>query len=52
MIALHAAATEFHADGAYHLKGEGCSLSSDEMVYMWSKLCREHPIMSVEDPMD
>ena len=27
-------------------------LSSAEMVDMWSKLCREHPIVSVEDPMD
>ena len=52
MLALDAAATEFHADGVYHLKGEGRSLSTDEMVDMWTTLCREDPIVSLEDPMD
>ena len=52
LLALDAAATEFHEDGAYHLKGEGRSLSSDEMVNIWAALCREHPIVSLEDPMD
>ncbi len=52
LLALDAAATEFHEDGAYHLKGEGRSLTSDEMVDMWAALCRQHPIVSLEDPMD
>ena len=36
MIALDAAATEFYSDGKYHLAGEGRSLTSSEMVSMWS----------------
>ena len=32
MLALDAAATEFYSDNKYHLKGEGKSLSSEDMV--------------------
>ena len=39
-------------DGAYHLAGEGRSLTSDEMVEMWAGLVANHPIVSLEDPMD
>ena len=52
MIALDAAATEFYSDGKYHLAGEGRSLTSSEMVAMWSDLVANHPIVSLEDPMD
>ena len=52
MIALDAAATEFYSDGKYHLAGEGRSLTSSEMVNMWSSLVANHPIVSLEDPMD
>ena len=52
MIALDAAATEFYSDGKYHLAGEGRSLTSSEMVNMWSTLVANHPIVSLEDPMD
>ena len=52
MIALDAAATEFYSDGKYHLAGEGRSLTSSEMVSMWSGLVANHPIVSLEDPMD
>ena len=51
VIALDAAATEFYADGSYHLQGEGRSLTSDEMVKMWQGLCADYPIVSLEDPL-
>jgi enolase len=52
VIAIDAAATELYRDGAYHLGGEGRSLSSQEMVAMWTSLVANHPIVSLEDPMD
>ena len=52
VIAVDAAATEFYKDGAYHLAGEGRSLSSDEMQDMWAQLCQKYPIRSIEDPLD
>ena len=52
VIALDAAATEFYKDGAYHLAGEGRSLSSDEMIDMWTDLSNRFPIVSIEDPLD
>ena len=51
MIALDAAASEFCEDGAYHLKGEGRTLSTAEMNAMWEKLVKNHPIVSLEDPL-
>ena len=52
VLALDAAATEFCEKTSYHLKGEGRTLSSAEMVDMWADLCGRHPIVSVEDPLD
>jgi enolase len=52
VIGIDAAATELYRDGAYHLAGEGRSLSSQEMVTMWTSLVANHPIVSLEDPMD
>ena len=52
VIGIDAAATELYRDGAYHLAGEGRSLSSQEMVAMWTSLVANHPIVSLEDPMD
>ena len=52
VIAIDAAATELYSNGAYHLAGEGRSLSSAEMVEMWTSLVANHPIVSLEDPMD
>ena len=52
VIGIDAAATELYRDGAYHLAGEGRSLSSQDMVAMWTALVGNHPIVSLEDPMD
>jgi len=51
VIALDAAASEFCKDGVYHLAGEGRSLSTREMNEMWAGLVRNHPIISIEDPL-
>ena len=48
-IALDPASTEFYSDGKYHLKGEGRSLTSEEMVAYWESLVNKYPIISIED---
>src|SRR5690606_12994996 len=49
MIALDPASSEFFEDGKYNLKGEGRTLSSDEMVDYWADLTSKYPIVSIED---
>jgi len=51
VIALDSAATEFYKDGKYELKGEGKSLTSDEMVAYYEDLINDYPISSIEDAM-
>ncbi len=51
MLALDAAATEFFKDGAYHLHGEGLTLSPDQMADYWVALSGDYPILSIEDGM-
>lgn len=51
-LALDVAASEFCEKGTYHLKGEGRSLSSAEMVDFLSKLTDNYPIVSIEDGLD
>ena len=48
-IALDPASTELYRDGAYHLEGEGRTLSSPEMVDYWADLAGRFPIVSIED---
>ncbi|MFV0475218.1 MAG: phosphopyruvate hydratase [Pikeienuella sp.] len=48
-LALDAAATEFFADGKYHLKGEGKVLSAGEMTDYYADLISAYPIISIED---
>jgi len=50
-IALDVASTEFFRDGAYHLAGEGRSLTSDEMADWLADLSGRYPIVSIEDGM-
>jgi enolase len=50
-LALDPATTELYRDGAYHLEGEGRTLSSDDMVGYWEDLCGRYPIISIEDGM-
>lgn len=48
-IALDPATTEIYEDGKYHLKREGRSLTSAEMVDYWVDLANRYPIISLED---
>lgn len=52
VLALDAAATEFHQDGRYTLAGEGRTLSEAEMIDFWQKMAGQYPIVSIEDPLD
>ncbi|HMN98699.1 MAG TPA: phosphopyruvate hydratase [Miltoncostaeaceae bacterium] len=50
-LALDPATTELYRDGAYHLEGEGRTLTPAEMVGYWEDLCGRYPIVSIEDGM-
>jgi enolase len=50
-IALDVASTEFFADGAYRLAGEGRSLTPAEFADYLADLCGRYPIVSIEDGM-
>ena len=52
VLALDAAATEFHEKGLYHLAGEGKKLDAGGMADYWAALCDRFPIASIEDGMD
>ena len=51
-LAMDVASSEFFSDGAYHLAGEGRTLSSAEMAAYLTDLTERYPIVSVEDGMD
>lgn len=51
-IALDPAASELWSDGRYALHTEQRSLTSDEMVSLWTDWCERYPIVSIEDGMD
>ena len=48
-LAMDCAASEFYADGHYHLKTEGKTLTSAEMVDFLVDLVGKYPILSIED---
>ncbi len=51
-LAMDPAASEFFADGAYNLTGEGrTGLSSDEMIDVYASLVDDFPIVSIEDAL-
>jgi enolase len=50
-LALDVASTEFFRDGAYHLEGEGRTLTPAQMVDYLADLSTEFPIVSIEDGM-
>ncbi len=52
LLALDAAASEIYEDGRYHLRGEGVTKSSSEMVDFYSELAEKYPIISIEDGLD
>jgi enolase len=48
-IALDPATSELYEDGSYRLATEDRSLTSAEMVDLWSGWCDRYPIVSIED---
>ncbi len=50
-LALDAAATEFFDNGRYVLKGEGRTLTADELIAYYGELVANYPIFSIEDGM-
>jgi enolase len=48
-LALDPAASEFYKDGSYVLKGEGRTLTGEEMVGYYDELASDFPIVSIED---
>jgi enolase len=49
-LALDVAASEFFADGAYNLTGEGrTGLSADDLIGAYTELVNDFPILSIED---
>ena len=49
MIAMDPAASEFYDNGSYVLKGEGRTLSGDQIVDYYADLVEKYPIISIED---
>jgi enolase len=51
LLALDPAASEYFREGAYQLKGEGLTLSPQQMTDYFAKLVDDYPIASIEDGM-
>lgn len=49
VIALDPAASELYDNGSYVLKGEGRTLSGEEMSAFWADWAGKYPIRSIED---
>jgi enolase len=49
LLAMDPASTEFFENGNYVLKGEGRTLSADEMIDWYSDATSRFPIISIED---
>ncbi len=52
MLASDIAASEFYRDGQYHLAGENRILDAAGMIDMFDSLCRQYPLVSIEDGLD
>ncbi len=52
LLAIDAAASEFYRDSSYELlKSGGASLTSGQMIDLYSDMCKSYPIISIEDPL-
>lgn len=51
-LGIDVAASEFYKDGKYELKGEGRSLTTNELIDFYEELVNKYPIISIEDPVD
>ena len=50
-LALDIASSEWYRDGKYFMPKRGVYLSSGELIKTVEELCRDFPIISVEDPL-
>ena len=50
-FALDVASSEFFKDGKYVFEGEGKTFSADELIAYYEGLCKDYPILSIEDGM-
>ena len=50
-IALDIASSEWYSDGVYHMPKRNTRLNSNDMISFVETLCRDYPIISVEDPL-
>ena len=52
-LALDAASSEFYnkEDKLYHIVGENKSLTADKMISFYEELCKNYPIISIEDAL-
>jgi enolase len=48
-LALDVAATELYAKGQYRLEREGTTMSANELIDLYERLCTDYPIVSIED---
>jgi len=48
-IFIDPAPSQFFEDGQYHLRGEGRTLTSSQLIDLWQDWIRQYPIVSVED---
>jgi enolase len=51
LLGLDVASTELYRDGKYHLASERRSFRPDQFVAYLERLCRDYPIVSIEDGM-
>lgn len=51
-LAMDVASSEMYEDGTYHLKGEGVTRTSEEMVSWYEEMVSKYPIVSIEDGLD
>ncbi|MFN7210935.1 MAG: phosphopyruvate hydratase, partial [Aggregatilineales bacterium] len=49
MIALDPAVSEIYENGKYHLRLEGKTLTSEELIAFWGDWLNKYPIISLED---
>ncbi|MCR4297965.1 MAG: phosphopyruvate hydratase [Gallionella sp.] len=50
-IGIDAAASEFYKDGQYHLKADGLTLNSAQIIDLYATWVDKYPIVSIEDGM-
>ncbi len=50
-LAVDVAATEFFEKGCYRFSGEGRCFTAEELTDYYEELCRNYPILSLEDGM-